>query len=115
MVIKTDYLTKVYKTGKIKVTALKNVSIEIEEGSYTAVMGPSGSGKSTLLHIFGCLDTPTQGSYFLDNEKVSGLKPNRLAEIRNNKIGFVFQTFNLLPNLKCPIECRIAIGLCRNE
>lgn len=85
--------------GKVKVTALNGISIEIEKNSYTAIMGPSGSGKSTLLHILGCLDTPTRGKYFLDEKVVSGLSYNKLAEIRNKKIGFVFQTFNLLPNM----------------
>lgn len=85
--------------GKVKVTALNGISIEIEKNSYTAIMGPSGSGKSTLLHILGCLDTPTRGKYFLDEKEVSGLSYNKLAEIRNKKIGFVFQTFNLLPNM----------------
>ena len=85
--------------GKVKVSALDGVSIEIEKNSYTAIIGPSGSGKSTLLHIFGCLDTPTKGKYFLGDEEVSGLSHNKLAEIRNKKIGFVFQTFNLLPNM----------------
>lgn len=85
--------------GKVKVTALDSISVEIEKNSYTAIMGPSGSGKSTLLHILGCLDTPTRGKYFLDEKEVSGLSYNKLAEIRNKKIGFVFQTFNLLPNM----------------
>lgn len=85
--------------GKVKVTALNGMNLEIKKNSYTAIMGPSGSGKSTLLHILGCLDTPTQGKYFLDEEEVGGLRRNKLAEIRNKKIGFVFQTFNLLPNM----------------
>ncbi|MEA3475252.1 MAG: ABC transporter ATP-binding protein [Candidatus Cloacimonadota bacterium] len=99
MLIKIENLQKIYQMGKVKVTALNGISIEIEKNSYTAIMGPSGSGKSTLLHILGCLDTPTQGEYFLDEKEVSGLSYNRLAEIRNKKIGFVFQTFNLLPNM----------------
>ena len=99
MLIKVESLDKIYNMGKVKVTALDNVSVEIEKNSYTAIMGPSGSGKSTLLHILGCLDTPTKGKYFLGDEEVSGLSHNKLAEIRNKKIGFVFQTFNLLPNM----------------
>ncbi len=99
MLIKIENLQKIYQMGKVKVTALNGISIEIEKNSYTAIMGPSGSGKSTLLHILGCLDTPTRGKYFLDEKVVSGLSYNKLAEIRNKKIGFVFQTFNLLPNM----------------
>lgn len=99
MLIRVESIDKIYNMGKVKVTALDGVSIEIEKNSYTAIMGPSGSGKSTLLHIFGCLDTPTKGKYFLGDEEVSGLSHNKLAEIRNKKIGFVFQTFNLLPNM----------------
>ncbi len=99
MVIKTDSIEKIYKAGKVNVRALSDVSINIKRNSYTSITGPSGSGKSTLLHILGCLDTPTSGDYLLDNVKVSNLKPNKLAHIRNQKIGFVFQTFNLLPNL----------------
>jgi len=99
MVIKTNSIEKIYKTGKINVCALRDVSIEIERNSYNSIVGPSGSGKSTLLHIIGCLDTPTKGDYYLDKVKVSDLKPNKLAQIRNQKIGFIFQTFNLLPNL----------------
>ncbi|MCK4358642.1 MAG: ABC transporter ATP-binding protein [Candidatus Cloacimonetes bacterium] len=99
MLIRVESLDKIYNMGKVKVSALDGVSIEIEKNSYTAIIGPSGSGKSTLLHIFGCLDTPTKGKYFLGDEEVSGLSHNKLAEIRNKKIGFVFQTFNLLPNM----------------
>jgi len=99
MLIKIENLQKIYQMGKVKITALNGISIEIERNSYTAIMGPSGSGKSTLLHILGCLDTPTRGEYFLDEKEVSGLSYNKLAEIRNKKIGFVFQTFNLLPNM----------------
>jgi len=99
MLIKIENLQKIYQMGKVKVTALNGISIEIEKNSYTAIMGPSGSGKSTLLHILGCLDTPTRGKYFLEDKEVSGLRHNKLAEIRNKKIGFVFQTFNLLPNM----------------
>ncbi len=99
MLIKIENLQKIYQMGKVKVTALDSISVEIEKNSYTAIMGPSGSGKSTLLHILGCLDTPTRGKYFLDEKEVSGLSYNKLAEIRNKKIGFVFQTFNLLPNM----------------
>lgn len=99
MVIQVQDVEKVYQMGKVKVPALAGIDLSIEENTYTSIMGPSGSGKSTLLHILGCLDTPTKGDYFLDNEKVSNLSYNKLAEIRNRKIGFVFQVFNLLPNM----------------
>lgn len=99
MVIRVEHIEKVYQMGKVKVPALAGIDLSIEENTYTSIMGPSGSGKSTLLHILGCLDTPTNGDYFLDGEKVSNLSYNKLAEIRNRKIGFVFQVFNLLPNM----------------
>jgi putative ABC transport system ATP-binding protein len=99
MLIKTENLNKIYNSGKLKVHALRGIDMEIEKNDYMAISGPSGSGKSTLLHILGCLDTPTTGDYILDGRKVSGLNSNTLAEIRNSKIGFVFQTFNLLPNM----------------
>lgn len=97
--IKATNLTKIYKTGEVETTALKDVSLEIKKGDFVAIMGPSGSGKSTLMHILGCLDTPTSGSYFLDGKDVSQLSDDELSEIRNQKIGFVFQQFNLLPRV----------------
>ena len=97
--ITVKQLTKVYQSGKISFTALKEVSVAIEKGEFVAVMGPSGSGKSTFLNVLGCLDRPTSGSYFLDNSEVSLLNEDELARVRNQKIGFVFQTFNLLPRL----------------
>ena len=87
---------KVYDTGKIKVEALKGVDLDVERGDYISVVGPSGSGKSTLMNLVGCLDTPTDGSYHLRGEEVADLDRNRLAEVRNRRIGFVFQSFNLL-------------------
>ncbi len=96
-VISTNEISKTYVMGTEKVNALKSVSIDINRGEYVAFMGPSGSGKSTLMNIIGCLDTPTSGSYILSNNDVSDLTENDLAEIRNKEIGFVFQTFNLLP------------------
>ncbi|MDP8226292.1 MAG: ABC transporter ATP-binding protein [Candidatus Celaenobacter polaris] len=99
LVIQIENITKIYQMGKVKVPALAGIDLSIEKNTYTAIMGPSGSGKSTLLHILGCLDTPTEGVYYLDNEKVSDFNYNKLAEVRNNKIGFVFQVFNLLPNM----------------
>ncbi|MEM6643985.1 MAG: ABC transporter ATP-binding protein [Bacteroidota bacterium] len=96
-IISTDEIAKKYVMGSEVIMALKSVSINIEKGEYVAFMGPSGSGKSTLMNIIGCLDTPTNGTYVLNNQDVSDLTENELAEIRNKEIGFVFQTFNLLP------------------
>jgi putative ABC transport system ATP-binding protein len=95
--IKVDNLTKVYNSGSVSFQALHGVSFKIEDGEFVAIMGPSGSGKSTIMHILGALDTPTGGTYFLDNKDVSTLTEDELAEVRKNKIGFVFQAFNLLP------------------
>jgi putative ABC transport system ATP-binding protein len=96
-IIETSGISKIYKMGTQVVEALKSVSISIDKGEYVAFMGPSGSGKSTLMNIIGCLDTPTDGTYILNNNNVSDLSENELAMIRNKEIGFVFQTFNLLP------------------
>lgn len=97
MLIRLDNVSKIYEIGAIKVPALKNVELEVGVNEYMAIMGPSGSGKSTLMNIIGCLDRPTTGSYLLDGIDIEGLKDNELARIRNKQIGFVFQTFNLLP------------------
>ena len=96
-VIHISDITKIYQVGTQEVRALDGVSLSIEKNEYVAIMGPSGSGKSTLMNILGCLDTPTGGQYILNNTDVSKMEDNRLAEIRNKEIGFVFQTFNLLP------------------
>jgi putative ABC transport system ATP-binding protein len=90
-------VTKVYQMGEIEVHALRGASLDVAPGEWVAITGPSGSGKSTLMHIIGCLDTPTGGSYRLNDIEVSGLTDNQLAAVRNGQIGFVFQTFNLLP------------------
>ena len=95
--IHLENITKTYKIGTIEVNALRGVNLDIQSNEYISIMGPSGSGKSTLMNIIGCLDTPTSGSYFLGDELVSTMDDNKLAEVRNRKIGFVFQTFNLLP------------------
>lgn len=97
-IIKTQSLLKDYLLGKIKVRALDGIDLVIESGEFVAIMGPSGSGKSTLMHIIGCLDSPTGGEYYLDGDLVSNLPKRALAGIRNRKIGFVFQSFNLLPH-----------------
>jgi putative ABC transport system ATP-binding protein len=98
-VIEFDRVTKVYRTGAIAVAALRGVSLKINTGEYVAIVGPSGSGKSTLMHILGCLDTPTTGTFRLAGENVSGMSEEALAEVRNRRIGFVFQQFNLLASM----------------
>lgn len=90
-------VSKIYKRGDIETVALDSISFEVKKGEFVAIMGPSGSGKSTLMHILGALDLPTKGEYILDGKKISNLTDDELAEIRNEKIGFIFQAFNLLP------------------
>jgi putative ABC transport system ATP-binding protein len=97
MMIDIKNVTKVYQMGEIEVHALRGVSLQIEKGECMTIMGPSGSGKSTLMNVLGCLDAPTEGSYHLHGQDVSQLSDRKLAHIRNREIGFVFQTFNLLP------------------
>ena len=96
-IIRATNLKKIYQVGETQVNALDGLDVEIERGAYIALMGPSGSGKSTLMNVLGCLDTPTSGVYILNGNDVSSLSDDKLAEIRNKEIGFVFQTFNLLP------------------
>lgn len=95
--IAIENLSKTYDSGTLTVSALREVSFQIKKGEFVAIMGPSGSGKSTLMNLLGCLDLPTTGSYHLEEVDIGSLKPNQLAEVRNRRIGFVFQSFNLLP------------------
>ena len=117
-IIRTERLTRRYRMGAETVHALRAVDVEIQHGEYAAIMGPSGSGKSTLMNLIGCLDTPDEGDYWLKDRRVSAMKDNELARIRNREIGFVFQTFNLLPradalhNVELPL---VYAGLARPE
>jgi len=97
--IQVSHVSKIYKNDSVETIALNDVSFNIVKGEFVAIMGPSGSGKSTLMHILGALDTPTSGSYLLDGKNVENLSEDELAEIRNKKIGFIFQAFNLLPRI----------------
>ena len=99
MILKLEHIYKDYIQGKLTVPVLKDVSLHVEEGEYVAIMGPSGSGKSTLMNIVGCLDRPTSGTYELAGEDVLSLNENKLADVRLNQIGFVFQNFQLLPRM----------------
>ena len=98
-VLSLSDVTKVYRNGSLEVAALRGVTLDVQPGEYVAVMGPSGSGKSTLMHIIGCLDVPSAGSYLLAGEDVSEMSENDLADVRNRRIGFVFQQFNLLASM----------------
>ncbi len=98
-IIRMEGIRKVYDTGKVRVEALKGIDLFVTKGEFVAVVGPSGSGKSTLMNLIGCLDTPTDGTYFLAGERVAGLSRDQLADVRNRRVGFVFQSFNLLPQI----------------
>src|SRR6201991_2042153 len=119
--IETRELWKTYVMGSEEIHALQGVSIQIERGEYVAIMGPSGSGKSTLMNLIGCLDTPSKGSYLLNNKEVASMNDDELARIRNEEIGFVFQTFNLLPratalhNVELPLVYGGVTGQVRPE
>lgn len=97
MIIRTKNLKKIYEMGEEKIYALRGVDMEIEKGDYVAIMGPSGSGKSTLMNLIGCLDTPSEGEYWLNDHNVGEMTDDQLAKVRNEEVGFVFQTFHLLP------------------
>jgi putative ABC transport system ATP-binding protein len=99
MLIRTKNVSKIYKMDKVEITALKNVNLDIEKGEFISLMGPSGAGKSTLLHIIGCLDNPTEGSVEIYGQNIQGMKDSKLSVFRNRHIGFIFQSFNLMPVL----------------
>jgi ABC-type lipoprotein export system ATPase subunit len=112
-IIETTNISKRYIMGEEVIDALKSISISVNKGEYVAFMGPSGSGKSTLMNIVGCLDTPTSGQYILNEQDVSKMSDDALATVRNKEIGFVFQTFNLLPRQSSLGKCSFTINLCR--
>ena len=110
--IRLQDITKVYPMGKRELTVLRDVNIHIEQGELVAIMGPSGSGKSTMLNLIGCLDKPTSGSYYFEDREVSRLSSGELAQIRGQKVGFVFQTFNLLPRISALANVELGMRYC---
>ena len=115
--IEANRLSKIYQLGKLEVRAMQDVTFRINVGEFVAIMGPSGSGKSTLMNLLGCLDLPSSGSYLLENIDIRSLSPNQLAEIRNKRIGFVFQNFNLLPRASAleNVELPLLYGRIKNS
>ena len=109
MLLKLEEVSRVYKNGQVKIDALKNINLSICEGDFISIMGPSGSGKSTLLNIIGCLDKPTSGTYAISEQRVEKMRDGQLADIRNKFIGFVFQSFHLLPDLNAQANVELPL------